>query len=218
MRIKILLATLLISLLPGTVAFADTGASPPPDQVVRETAKSMFAAMNKNKADLKQHPEKLYDMIGDILLPHFDFDYASRLVLGRYWRSSTPAQRKAFEDAFYKFLVHSYADGMLKGNYSDRNVEVEPWRGNDTDTRTLVRSKVMRSNASPVEVDYAMVKTKDGWKAFDVTIEGISYVMNYRNQFGPEIEQNGIDALIKRLNKDADTVITSKGSKADGQA
>lgn len=214
MRIKILLATLLIALLPGAAVFADTGVLPPPDQIVRDTAKSMFAAMNKNQAELKQHPDKLYDLIGNILLPHFDFDYASRLVLGRYWRSATPAQRKAFEDAFYKFLVHSYADGMLKGNYSDRNVEVEPWRGNAADTRTLVRSKVMRDNASPVEVDYAMVKTKDGWKAFDVTIEGISYVMNYRNQFGPEIEQNGIDALIKRLDHDADAASAGKGKKS----
>lgn len=208
MRVKIWLSMVLLALLlPSAVAIADAGKSnapPAPDQVVRDTAKSMFSAMNQRKSELTQHPEKLYSLIGNILLPNFDFDYASRLVLGRYWRSATPAQRKAFEDAFYKFLVHSYADGMLKGNISERNVEVEPWRGSDSDTRTLVRSKVMRENAAPVEVDYAMVKTKAGWKAFDVTIEGISYVMNYRNQFGSEIEQNGLDALIKRLNADAD--------------
>ncbi|MGH8371912.1 MAG: MlaC/ttg2D family ABC transporter substrate-binding protein [Gammaproteobacteria bacterium] len=204
---------LLALLLSSSAAIADTGkpaATPSPDQVVRDTAKSMFSAMNQNKEELKKHPEKLYGLIGNILLPNFDFDYASRLVLGRYWRSATPAQRKAFEDAFYKFLVHSYADGMLKGNYSERDVAVEPWRGTDSDTRTLVRSKVMRENAPPVEVDYAMVKTKGGWKAFDITIEGISYVMNYRNQFGSEIEQNGLDALIKRLNADADKASAAK--------
>lgn len=215
MRVRMQFVILLASLLISTMAFADAGKSSgmlPPDQIVQETAKDMFAAMNKNKTDLQQHPDKLYDLIGKILLPHFDFDYASRLVLGRYWRSATPAQRKAFEDAFYKFLVHSYADGMLKGNFSERNVEVEPWRGSDSDTRTLVRSKVMRDNAAPVEVDYAMVKTKQGWKAFDVTIEGISYVMNYRNQFGSEIEQNGLDALISRLNSDADKTDTKQST------
>ncbi|MGH8400978.1 MAG: MlaC/ttg2D family ABC transporter substrate-binding protein [Gammaproteobacteria bacterium] len=216
MRVKIMFAMLLALSLSSPGAFADSdksGAMPPPDQVVSNTAKNMFSVMNQHKAELQQHPEKLYDLIGNILLPHFDFDYASRLVLGRYWRTATPAQRKAFEDAFYKFLVHSYADGMLKGNYSERNVEVQPWRGTDSDTRTLVRSKVIRDNAAPIEVDYAMVKTKVGWKAFDVTIEGISYVMNYRNQFGAEIDQNGLDALIKRLNTDADKASAAKGDK-----
>lgn len=215
MRTRNVLIPILLVLFSGTAAYADSvgaGVATPPDQVVRETAKSMFAAMNKDKADLKTHPEKLYGMIGKILLPHFDFDYASRLVLGRYWRSATPAQRKKFEDAFYQFLVHSYADGMLKGNYSERNIEVEPWRGADSDTRTLVRSKVTRQDGAPVEVDYAMIRTKDGWKAFDVTIEGISYVMNYRNQFGPEIEQNGMDALIKRLQADTAKADAAKGS------
>lgn len=215
MRIRNVLIPLLLVLFSGPAAYADTtgaGTMTPPDQVVRETANSMFAAMNKDKADLKVHPEKLYDMIGKILLPHFDFDYASRLVLGRYWRSATPAQRKEFEDAFYQFLVHSYADGMLKGNYSERNIEVDPWRGTDSDTRTMVRSKVTRQDGPPVEVDYAMIRTKDGWKAFDVTIEGISYVMNYRNQFGPEIEQNGMDALIKRLQADTAKADAAKGS------
>lgn len=207
MRAKALFITALVLLMSATTVFADTGTAggmTPPDQVVRSTAKDMFSVMNAHKAELRQHPEKLYGLIGNILLPNFDFDYASRLVLGRYWRSATPAQRKAFEDAFYKFLVYSYADGMLKGNYSERNIEVESWRGSNSDTRTLVRSKVLRENAAPVEVDYAMVKTKNGWKAFDITIEGISYVMNYRNQFGSEIEQNGLDSLIKRLNAEAD--------------
>ncbi|HET7922436.1 MAG TPA: ABC transporter substrate-binding protein [Gammaproteobacteria bacterium] len=196
-------------LLCSSAVVADTvksGSPASPDQIVRETATQMFAVINGHKTELKQHPDRLFDLIGNILLPHFDFDYSARLVLGRYWRSATPAQRKAFADAFYKFLVHSYASGMLKGNYSERNIEIEPWRGTDSDTRALIRSKVLRENAAPVEVDYAMVRTKEGWKAFDVTIEGISYVMNYRNQFGQEIAEHGLDALIKRLNADADKV------------
>lgn len=215
MRMRMLWVPMLAILLTSTMVLADSVKSDgmlPPDKVVENTAKDMFSAMNANKSDLKQHPEKLYDLIGKILLPNFDFDVASRLVLGRYWHSATPTQRKAFEDAFYKFLVHSYANGMLKGNYSERNVAVEPWRGSESDTRAMVRSKVMRENAAPVEVDYAMVKTKTGWKAFDVTIEGISYVINYRNQFGPEIEKNGLDALIKRLNSDADNAGATKSN------
>ncbi|MGB9428764.1 MAG: ABC transporter substrate-binding protein [Gammaproteobacteria bacterium] len=174
-----------------------------PDQVVKQTATQMLSAVTGKRDELKQHPQELYTIVGDILLPHFDFEYASQLVLGPYWRSATPAQRKAFEDAFYKYLVHSYADGLLQGNYSERNIQVQPWHGGANDTRAMVRSQVLRANAPPVQVDYAMVRTKDGWKAFDVSIEGISYVLNYRNQFGPEIQQKGIDALIKRLNAES---------------
>ncbi|MGH8282862.1 MAG: MlaC/ttg2D family ABC transporter substrate-binding protein, partial [Gammaproteobacteria bacterium] len=182
----------------------DTASSiQPPDQVIKQTATQMFAAVANKRDELKQHPQDLYAIIGKILLPHFDFDYASRLVLGPYWRSATPEQRKAFEDAFYKFLVRSYSDGLLNGNYSERNLQVEPWRHGSNDNYATIRTKVLRANAPPVQVDYIMKRTKDGWKAFDVSIEGISYVMNYRNQFGPEIQQKGIDELIKRLNADA---------------
>lgn len=210
MRFRILLlAAALVSagsaaLAAAPAAASSAGAQLPPDQVVEQTAEQMFQAIHHQRAELQRNPRALYKLVGDILLPHFDFDYASRLVLGPYWRTATPAQRKAFENAFYKYLVHSYANGLLQGNYSKRNIEVEPWRGGADDTRAMVRSKVLRSNGPPVEVDYAMVRTRDGWKAFDVTIEGISYVMNYRNQFGPEVQAKGLDELIARLNAEAD--------------
>jgi phospholipid transport system substrate-binding protein len=208
MRTKILIFAAIMVLFLGIPALAadNTGtAQVPPDQVVRQTATQMLSAVNSKRAELKQHPQELYDLIGKILLPHFDLTYATRIVLGPYWRSATAAQRKNFQDAFYKYLVHSYADGLLQGNYSDRSVQVEAWKGNPEETRAIVRSKVLRPNgAPPVQVDYAMVRTKDGWQAFDVSIEGISYVMNYRNQFGPEIQQKGIDELIKRLSAESE--------------
>ncbi len=207
MRSKSMLFSAITALfLCASVSAADSPASTalPPDQVILQTASKMLAAVNSHRDELKQHPQELYALIGKILLPHFDLGYASRLVLGPYWRSATPEQRQAFQDAFYKYLVHSYANGLLQGNYSDSNIKVDPWHASDNDNRTMVRSKVSRANdAPPVQVDYAMLRTQDGWKAFDVTIEGISYVMNYRNQFGPEIQQKGLDELIKRLNEEA---------------
>lgn len=199
-------------LVPATVlcmpamTLAANGSTPaitPPDQVVQQTAQEILTEVNTERVALKQDPQKLYALVGKLLLPHFDFAYASQLVLGPYWRSATPAQRKAFEDAFYRFLVNSYANGLLNGNYSERNLKVEPWRGSADDTRAMVRTQVLRLNAPPVQVDYAMVRTPNGWKAFDVSIEGISYVLNYRNQFGPEIQQKGLDALITRLHAEA---------------
>ncbi|MDE2070266.1 MAG: ABC transporter substrate-binding protein [Gammaproteobacteria bacterium] len=184
-------------------ANSSAAAMPPPDQVVKQTAQEILTEVSSNRVEYARDPAKLYAMVGKVLLPHFDFDYASRLVLGLYWRSATPAQRKAFENAFYHFLVNSYANGLLHGNYSARNLKVEPWRGSASDTRAMVQTQVLRANAPPVQVDYAMVRTPEGWKAFDVSIEGVSYVLNYRNQFVPEIQQKGLDALIARLQADA---------------
>jgi len=208
MRIKNILYIVISTIFlctPVLAADSSAATSQAPDQIVQQAASQMLAAVNSRREELKQHPNELYDLIGKILLPHFDLDYASRLVLGPYWRTATAAQRQEFQGAFYKYLVHSYANGLLQGNYSDSNIKVEPWRGSSNDAHTMVRSKVSRANdAPPIQVDYAMVRTKDGWKAFDVTIEGISYVMNYRNQFGPEIKQKGMDELIKRLTDEAD--------------
>ena len=200
------ICVLVLSLfLPAMAQAANSTAAvmPPPDQVVQQTAQAILTGVSSDRVALARDPAKLYALVGKLLLPHFDFDYASRLVLGLYWRSATPAQRKAFEDAFYRFLVNSYANGLLNGNYSARNLKVDPWRGSPEDTRAMVRTQVLRPNAPPVQVDYAMVRTPQGWKAFDVSIEGVSYVLNYRNQFGPEIQQKGLDALIARLNAEA---------------
>lgn len=200
--------TLLLTLglvLPALVqaASAAAPAAAPPDEVIQQTAQQIFTAVNGDRTELQQDPQKLDELVGKILMPHFDFDEASRLVLGRYWRTATPAQRKAFEDAFYKYLVNSYANGLLKGNYSSRSIKVEPWRGDVSDTRTMIRTQVALAGKPPVQVDYAMLRTPQGWKAFDVSVEGVSYVLSYRNQFAPEIQQKGLDALIKRLQTDA---------------
>ncbi|MFI4967414.1 MAG: phospholipid-binding protein MlaC [Gammaproteobacteria bacterium] len=204
---KVLLLTALLFVTPLSALADGAAAAPamvPPDQVVQQTAKDLFSAVNSKKDELAKNPHELYDVVGKVLLPNFDFEYASRLVLGQYGRNATPEQRKAFQDAFYKYLVHSYADALLKGNYSDRNVQVEPWRPGSDPNRAYVKTKVMRDNAAPIEVDYVLTNKDGSWKAFDVTIEGISYVLNYRNQFGPEIQQSGLDELIKRLNSESE--------------
>ena len=196
-----LLLTATLLLAASTVWAADPAM--PPDKVVQGSAKLLLDEVAAKHDTLKEHPEQLYDLAQKDLLPYFDFDYASRLVLGLAWRNASAQQRKDFQDAFVRYLVHSYADALLKGNYSTRDLEVEPWNGVVTDNRTSIKTKVMRANAQPVEVDYQMHSTPEGWKAFDVTIEGISYVLNYRNQFGPEIQAKGLDELIKRLNDEA---------------
>lgn len=203
---KLASLSLAISLLAASfTAFGDAPAAQlPPDQLVQQTASSMLEAVSSRKVELQKDPQALYTLVGNILLPHFDFARASQLVLGLNWRNANDAQKKAFQDAFYKYLVHSYADALLKGDYSGHNIQVEPYRPGSNPAQATVKTKVMRENGPPVQVDYVLESTPEGWKAFDVVIEGISYVLNYRNQFAPEIQQKGLDELIKRLNEDAE--------------
>lgn len=203
MRSKLVLG-LILSFLSFTV-LADAAApaaapGTPPDQVVQQTAKDVFDTVNSKKAELQKDPDQLYDIVSKILLPHFDFTLSSQLVLGQAWRTATAEQKKAFQDAFFKYLTHSYADALVKGNYSERNVKVEPYRPSSEPDRATVKTQVQLSGSQPVEVDYVLRNESGQWKAFDVIIEGISYVHSYHDQFAPEIQKSGLDELIKRLN------------------
>ncbi|HEX6614505.1 MAG TPA: ABC transporter substrate-binding protein, partial [Rhodanobacteraceae bacterium] len=136
--------------------------------------------------------------IDRILLPHFDIDYASLLVLGKHAREATPAQRVRFSHAFYNSITHRYAEGLL--NYTKGKVKLLPFQGDLNARRSVVRTEVMLDDGKSLSVDYVFRKTSGGdWKAYDVVIEGISYVTNYRNQVDAEIQKEGIEGLIHRL-------------------
>ena len=201
MRNKLIPALILLLFSSFALADAAPAATPstPPDKMVQGVVKSMFDDVNKDNAELQKDPDKLYDVVGKALLPHFDFALASQLVLGQHWRSASDTQKKEFQDAFYSYLIRSYADALVKGNYSERNVEVQPYRAGSDPDRAQVMTKVLPPNGQPVEVDFQLRNEKGEWKAFDVVIAGISYVQSYRGQFGPEVQAKGLDELIRRL-------------------
>ncbi|WP_430387596.1 MlaC/ttg2D family ABC transporter substrate-binding protein [Dyella sp. 20L07] len=169
-----------------------------PVQVVQTISDQLGAAIEGHQAELKNNQEKLISVIDDVFLPHFDIDYASILVLGQHAREATPAQRERFAKAFYNSITHRYAEGLL--NYTRGRVKVLPFSGDLSDKRTIVRTQVMLDDGKTVAVDYAFRKSRNGdWKAYDVIIEGISYVTNYRNQVDAEIRKVGIDQLTTNL-------------------
>lgn len=169
-----------------------------PQQIVQGIIDELGAALDGHREELRQHPEQLIQVIDKILLPHFDIDYASLLVLGRHARDATPAQRVRFSHAFYNSITHRYAEGLL--NYTKGKVKVLPFEGDLNAKRSVVRTEVMLDDGKSLSVDYVFRKSSDGqWKAYDVVIEGISYVTNYRNQVDAEIQKEGIEGLIKRL-------------------
>ena len=196
---------LLLGLVTMAPAVADT---PTPNQVVQGIADDLGKAIEGHQAELKNDREKLIKMIDGILLPRFDIDYASILVLGQHARSSTPAQRTRFAKAFYESIAHRYAEGLL--NYTRGKVRVLPSKGELSDKRSIVRTEVVLDDGKLLAVDYAFRKTKAGdWKAYDVIIEGISYITNYRNQVNAEIRKTSLDDLITRLETQGDKALES---------
>jgi phospholipid transport system substrate-binding protein len=188
--------SLLCVLLLGMGSAAHAQAQP--NQVVQGIVDNLGKTMEQRRAELSKDREALLKAIDEIVLPHFDIDYASILVLGQNARSASPEQRSRFAHAMYNSITHRYAEGLLK--YTQGRVKVLPFQGELNDKRTLVRTQVVLDDGKIVPVDYAFRKTKDGdWKAYDVIIEGISYVTNYRNQVAAEIQKSSLDALTTRL-------------------
>jgi phospholipid transport system substrate-binding protein len=168
-----------------------------PQELVENSAKRMLTELDANRAMYAKDPAKLDTLVGNVLLPNFDTEYAARLVLGQTWRTATPDQRKRFVDAFYHSLLHNYGTALL--NFTAGNLIILPYKGDPGDTTATVRTEVKKASGEKVPVNFSLRKSPDGWKAWDVVIEGISYVKSFRTDFASEIQQKGLDEVINRL-------------------
>jgi phospholipid transport system substrate-binding protein len=184
-------------LLPAGVFAGDAVAPVGPGELIDATARQLLKELDAHRAELRKDPQKIRKLVDVYLLPHFDTEYAARLVLAKSWRTATPDQRKRFVEAFYQSLLQNYGEALLDAT-SDRLI-IQPYRGDPAETTATVRTEVRRDDGTRVPVNYSLRKTEAGWKAYDVTIEGISYVKSFRTDFGSEIEQKGLDAVIQRL-------------------
>lgn len=185
---------------PTTSTSANLGAgvdASAPAKLVQTAASAMLKDLDSHRADYHAHPDKVHALVDQVLLPHFDSAYSARLVLGKHWRDANDDQRKRFVDAFYRSLLNNYGDALV--DFTADKLQVLPYNGDAKADNATVKTKVKRSDGSSVAVDYALHKTDDGWKAWDVIIEGISYVRSFREDFDSEIDSKGIDEVIKRL-------------------
>ena len=194
---KIFYALLCVLFLASSANQA-VAAAGQPNEIVQGIVDNLGKTMEARRDELSKNRESLLKAIDEIVLPHFDIDYASILVLGQNARTASPEQRARFAKAMYNSITHRYAEGLLK--YTEGRVKVLPFQGELNDKRSLVRTQVVLDDGKTVPVDYAFRKTAQGdWKAYDVIIEGISYVTNYRNQVAAEIQKSSLDALTQRL-------------------
>src|ERR1700730_8802862 len=202
--IKFTILTLFLAIMASGAHAAEEPAKPSaspstlgPQELVENSAKRMLQELDANRPMYAKDPAKLDALVANVLLPNFDTEYAARLVLGQTWRTATPEQRKRFVDAFYHSLLRNYGTALV--NFTADRFVILPYKGDPGDTMATVRTEVKRSSGDKVPVNFSLRKTDGVWKAWDVVIEGISYVKSFRTDFGSEIHQNGLDEVIKRL-------------------
>jgi phospholipid transport system substrate-binding protein len=195
------------------LAIARVGAADflPPDTLVRNTSEEVLRMVAEDK-DLKSGDiNKLVGLIETRIVPHFDMVRMTRLAVGRGWRQATPEQQKVLVREFQSLLVRSYATAYTA--YKQVKVDVRPLRMNGNEDDVIVKTQItLPGGAPPVGVDYSMISTRDGWKVYDVTVDGVSLVTTYRNDFAAQVQQGGIDALIRNL-QERNAQFTAQGKK-----
>ncbi len=168
-----------------------------PYQLVKTASTSMLQELDAHRAEYRQDPAKLRALVDQTLLPHFDSEFAARLVLGRYWRTATADQRQRFITAFYNSLLNNYGSALL--DYTASSMQVLPYRGQPNSPYATVDTRVRKSDGSIVAVNYSLHETPQGWKVWDVAVEGISYDKSFQEDFSEQIQREGLDSVISRL-------------------
>jgi phospholipid transport system substrate-binding protein len=168
-----------------------------PEDVVRGAADLALQALEDRREYFEKNSRELRELVNSIFLPRFDRSYAAYLVLGRYGRSTSAEDRARFTDALYDYILSRYARGLL--SFTSDRLQILPYQGAPGEERATIRTFVLLDNGSRIPVNYELRLGDSGWRVYDIAIEGISYVRNLRSQLGAEIEQNGIDSVIARL-------------------
>jgi phospholipid transport system substrate-binding protein len=182
---------------PVPAAAAQSAAQDSPSQVIETAANGLLQALNADREMYRKNPSKVQALVDQYILPHVDTGFAAQLVLGKYWRKATPQQRDRFVNAFYHSMLNNYGTAIVE--FTSNTLKVFPTKVSPGSQNATVRTEMARTSGPPVNVNYYMHMTPQGWKAWDVVIDGVSYVMSYRQDFGSQIDRQGIDAVINRL-------------------
>ncbi len=196
-------AVVVTALLLASLAAASPGA---PDAVIEGAVDELTERLSGRREELAENRDELYALINEVLLPRFDRKLAAQLVLAKHWRTASEEQRERFVDAFYNSLLRKYADGLLE--FSEDRIEVLEFRGDTSAKRSLVKTTVTLDDGTEVPVHYDLVNRGDRWLIFNVKVEGVSYVSNFRTELDAEIRGSSLQAVIDRLEVEA-------GSTAD---
>lgn len=168
-----------------------------PDQLVKKTADDVIEVIKSDKDIQAGNQQKIFALAEEKILPNFDFEKVSRLVLGKNWTKASAEQKTAFQAEFKDLLLRTYATALSK--YKNQTIEYKPFRMDSDAEVASVKTAIQQPGGDPISVDYTLGKKGEDWKVFDIVIEGVSLVTNYRSQFAQEIRTNGLDSLNKKL-------------------
>ena len=193
-----LIAIVLVLWLPMTGVLASPTSPQNALDLVKSTTDQVLEILETNRAELAQDNSRLYELVQEHIVPHLDFRTVGRWVMGRHWREATPEQREAFIDEFLTLLVRTYASGLLE--YSGETLEFLPVQAEDDAEDIVVRMRLRPAGGGePVPVSYRMHWRDEAWKVYDVNIEGVSLVANYRNSLGSQFASEGVQGVIDLL-------------------
>ena len=191
---KTLLSALLLS-----AALSAQAAPTPPDEVVKGTTTELQTLIAKNVATYKKDNEAFYKVVNDVVVPHFDLPAISRIVIGKHWKKASESQRTRFGEAFKSMLIRTYANALLEYHDSIK-AEWKPLRMDAAATDVTVNSSLLRGEGKPpISVSFAMQLVNGEWKVYDISVEGLSLVQNFRGQINSEIKRSSLDDTIKRM-------------------
>jgi phospholipid transport system substrate-binding protein len=181
---------LLFLILP---AQAFTG----PQQLIRETSDKVIDEIKTNANTYQSDPQKIYQLVDDLVLPHFDFAAMTDLALGRFKDEVSAAQKPAIVNEFRLLLVRTYSSALLE--YTDQKLVYLPMEGSEADGEVTIRTEIEQAGGFPIPINYSLRLGDDGWKVFDISVDDVSLVTNYRSSFARAIKKDGVDGLIKTL-------------------
>jgi phospholipid transport system substrate-binding protein len=179
-----------------------------PDALIKNTVQDVVTIIKQDKEIQSGNERKIAALVDAKVVPHFDFVRMTQLAIGKNWRSATPAQKEALVTGFRNMLVRTYTKVFTV--YRDQAIDVKPLKMSADDSEVTVKTTISKPGTQSIPVDYEMKKAADGWKVFDISIEGVSMVLSYRGTLTSQIQQNGIDGLIKTLSDPADDAVKAK--------
>jgi phospholipid transport system substrate-binding protein len=177
---------------------AQAAAPKPPDQVVQEATAQLQDLLHKNADKYRADTKAYYKVVNDVVVPHFDVRYIAQLVMGRNWKTANEQQRTRFQNAFKDMLIRSYANALLEYHDSVK-ADWKPLRLAPGATDATVNSNLVRQGKQSIPIGFSMRLANGEWKIYDITIENISLVINFRGQINDEIKKNGVDNVITRM-------------------
>ena len=170
-----------------------------PDEVVKETAEGVISHIESSRSILEANPEKIYDMVNELVIPRFDFISMSKWVLGKHWKTASETQRLKFIAQFKVLLIRTYARALLE--YSGQNIKYYPIEQNPQSNLAVVKTELTSSSNTKLPILYRMHQKNEEWKVIDIAVDGVSLVTTYRGSFATQIKKNGFDSLLNELSK-----------------